>query len=89
MLFKIIHPHRDNTRQQGFWKIANGDSDDEADSEDQIESQVTEALDNLDYVTSQTGSLAPNDLASEIQSPALLNSFLEPLKPKKQQKETS
>jgi hypothetical protein len=36
---KFIRPLRENTRQPGFWKIANGGSDDEADPKDQIESQ--------------------------------------------------
>ena len=84
---RFIHLHQENTCQQDFWKIANDDSDDEADSEDQIESQTTEALDNL--VASQTSSLASNDLALKIQLSTLLNSFLESLKSKKQQKETS
>ena len=79
---RFIHPCQENTHQQDFWKIANDGSDDEADSEDQIESQATEALDNL--VASQTSSLAPNDLALEIQSSTLLNSFLESPKSKKQ-----
>jgi hypothetical protein len=53
----FICPHRQDTRQQGFWKLANGGSDDEADLEDQIKSQATEAFDNIeqasiDYATS-------------------------------------
>jgi len=83
---KFICPHRQNMRQPGFWKIANGGSDDEANLEDQIESQATETLDNIeeayiDYTASQTSSLAPSDSVS---SP-----FLEPPKPKRQRQETS
>jgi hypothetical protein len=81
---RFIRPRRENARQQGFWKIANGGSDDEADPEDRIESQAAEALDNLDYATSQSSSLAPNDSALQIQLSALLNPFLEPPKPKRQ-----
>ena len=82
---RFIHPHQENTRQQGFWKIANDGSNNEADSEYQAESQTAEALDNLDYVTSQNSSLTLNDSASQIQS--LLNPFLESSKSKRQQKE--
>jgi hypothetical protein len=86
---RFIRPHRENTRQPGFWKLANGGSDDEAGLEDQIESQAIAGLDTLEYATSQSSSLAPNDSASQIQSSTLMNPFLEPPKPKRQRKETS
>jgi hypothetical protein len=91
---EFIRPRRQNIRQQGFWKIANGGSDNEADPQDQIENQTAEALNNLDYAiaisVSQNSSLTPHDSISQIQPLiALLNPFLEPPKPKRQRKETS
>ncbi|EED13543.1 hypothetical protein TSTA_097990 [Talaromyces stipitatus ATCC 10500] len=86
---RFIRPHRENTRQPGFWKLANGGSDDKAGLEDQIESQSVEGLRTFEYATSQSSSLTPNDSASQIQSSTLINPFLEPPKPKRQQKETS
>lgn len=86
---EFIRPRRENTRQPGFWKLANGGSDDEAGLEDQIESQAAEALDTLEYTTLQSSSLTPNNSASQIQSSTLMNPFLEPPTPKRQRKETS
>ncbi|EED15295.1 hypothetical protein TSTA_047440 [Talaromyces stipitatus ATCC 10500] len=82
-------PSREYARQSGFWKLANGGSDDKAGLEDQIESQSVESLGTLEYATSQSSSLTPNDSASQIQSSTLINPFLEPPKPKRQRKETS
>ena len=81
---KFIRPHQENKCQPGFWKIANGGSDDEADLEDRIGNKAVEGLDNLDSAASQSSSLAPNDSISQLQSPALLSPFLEPLKSKRQ-----
>ena len=67
---QFIRPHRQNMRQPGFWKIANGGSDDEADLEDQIESQATEALDKMeqaciDYTISRSTSITPSDSVTD------------------------
>ena len=67
---QFICPHRQNMRQPGFWKIANGGSDNEADPQDQIKNQTAEALNNLDYAiaisVSQNSSLTPHDSISQI-----------------------
>jgi hypothetical protein len=85
---KFIRPLRENTRQPGFWKIANGGSDDEADPRDQIESQAREVLDNIEqasinYATSQSSSPAPSESASQSQPlVSLFDPFLKPPEPK-------
>jgi hypothetical protein len=48
---KFIYPFWENTCQPGFWKIANGSSDNKADPKDQIESQAREVLDNIEQAS--------------------------------------
>ena len=84
---QFIRPHQQNARQPGFWKAANGGSDDEAEIENQIKSSApaTEVSGNVENGTEEASD-APqhSEVTSLLQSP-----FLKSSKVKKQRQETS